>query len=121
MYSKSIIKQVWDKGTIVDGYEKDLYRKDAAGAWIAFNSYGNKGSVFGWDIDHVWPIANGGGEDMINLRPLHLKNIEAKKDDYPVYLIELKAVGDHNERVHESRTVNEKLQSILNDLYGKRG
>lgn len=120
MYSDSIIKQVWDKGIVVDGYDKDLYRKDAAGAWIAFNSYGNRDSVFGWEIDHAWPQAKGGGEDLINLRPLHWRNNDSKSDSYPVYFIEVKAVDDHNEQVHESRTVNEKLQSLLNDLYGKR-
>lgn len=121
MYSDSTIKQVWDKGIIVDGYDKDLYRRDAAGAWIAFHSYGNRDSVFGWEIDHVYPQAMGGDDDIKNLRPLHWRNNESKGDSYPVYMIKLKAVDDHNEEVNESRTVNEQLQEILNTLYGKRG
>lgn len=120
MYSDSIKKQVWDKGIVVEGYDKDLYRKDASGAWIAYNSYGNRDSIFGWEIDHVYPQSKGGDDDIINLRPLHWKNNDSKGDDYPVYIIKLKAVDDHNEEVHESRTVNESLQEILNKLYGKR-
>lgn len=122
MFSDQDIKRIWDeRGIIVEGYDKNLYRKDAAGAWIAFHSYGNPESVFGWDVDRIWPISKGGDDNPQNLRPLHYKNLESKKDDYPVYMIKLKAVGDHNEEVHESRTVNEKLQEILNKLYGNRG
>lgn len=119
-FSDQEIKRIWDeKGIVVEGYDKDLYRKDAAGAWIAFHSYGNPESVFGWVIDHIWPLSRGGDDNMLNLRPLHWKNNESKGDDYPVYFIKLKAIEDQNVEVHETRTVNEKLQEILNNLYGK--
>lgn len=120
MYSDSIIVQVWAKGIVVEGYDKNLYRRDASGAWIAFSAYGNRESIFGWEIDHVYPQSKGGDDNIANLRPLHWRNNESKGDDYPVYLIKLKAVGDHNEEVHETRTVNGELQEILNKLYGKR-
>ena len=119
-FSDQEIKRIWDeKGIVVEGYDKDLYRKDAAGAWIAFHSYDNPESVFGWVIDHIWPLSRGGDDNMLNLRPLHWKNNESKGDDYPVYFIKLKAIEDQNVEVHETRTVNEKLQEILNNLYGK--
>lgn len=118
MFSDSIIKQVWEKGIEVEGYDKTLYRRDAAGAWIAFNAYGNRESIFGWEIDHVYPQAMGGDDNIMNLRPLHWRNNESKGDNYPIYTIKLKAVDDHNEEVFESRTVNEKLQEILKRIYG---
>lgn len=118
MFDENIIKQVWEKGIIVDGVSAEMYRKDAAGAWIAFDSYGKKNSKYGWEIDHVWPQAKGGGDDIINLRPLHWKNNISKGDDYPLYFIEVKSNEFDNIQVHETRTVNEKLQKILGEMYG---
>lgn len=119
MFSDSTIKQVWDKGIIVEGYDKDLYRRDAAGAWIAFNSYGNRDSVLGWEIDHVWPQSKGGDDKIENLRPMNWRNNESKGDDYPVYNTAVVAVEDKNIFKIESRTINDSLQSILFNLYGK--
>ena len=97
MFSDSQIKQIWDeKGIIVEGYDKDLYRKDAAGAWIAFSMYGNRDSVLGWEIDHVWPKSKGGGEHPENLRPLNWRNNDSKGDDYPVYRTAIIAEGNKN-------------------------
>jgi len=121
MYSESIIEEVWAKGVIVDGYDKDLYRKDAAGAWIARNSFGNRDSLFGWEVDHVWPQSKGGGDDLVNLRPMHWKNNISKGDNYPVYSTSILAADDKNIEIVENRTINAKLQKILENLYGKRG
>ena len=118
MYSDSTIKQVWDKGVIVDGYDKDIYRKDAAGAWIAFEMYGNRDSVLGWEVDHVWPNSKGGDEHIENLRPLNWRNNDSKGDDYPVYKTAVVAEENKNVLKEEERTVNEKLQLILQNLYG---
>ena len=119
MYSESVIKAVWDKGIVVEGYDKNLYRKDAAGAWIAFASYGNRDSVLGWEVDHGWPQAKGGGDEMENLRPLHWQNNDSKGVDYPVYNTAILAEEDKNVPKVEKRTINANLQSQLEKLYGK--
>ena len=119
MYSESEIRQIWnDKGIVVDGYDKNLYRKDAAGAWIAFHMYGNKDSVLGWEIDHVWPLSKGGGDQPENLRPLNWRNNESKGDDYPTYKTAVVAEDNKNVFKEEERTINEDLQLILEKLYG---
>ena len=119
MYSDSVIKQIWDEKAIaVDGYDKELYRKDAAGAWIAFNMYGNKDSLLGWEVDHVWPKQKGGGDHMENLRPLNWRNNVSKGNDYPVYKTAVVAEGNKNIFKEEERTINEKLQKILQEFYG---
>jgi hypothetical protein len=69
------IQQVWEKGRIVDNYDKNKYRKDQCSAWIIREKYGDRNSVFGWEIDHIDP---DGGEDISNKRPLQWKNNVAK-------------------------------------------
>ena len=54
-WSDDQIKAVWNKGIIVPGYDSTKYRKDIAGAWMAYTQYGNINSELGWEIDHIRP------------------------------------------------------------------
>ncbi len=79
-FSDADIEAVWKKGTTVEGNAPADWRKDQCGAWIKRNSYGDRKSDFGWEIDHIKTQANGGGDELGNLRPLHWKNNAAKSD-----------------------------------------
>ena len=37
------IQEVWNRATVVEGFDKNRYRKDACGAWIIRN--GDQGTV----------------------------------------------------------------------------
>ena len=50
---------------------------------------------------------------------MNWRNNESKGDDYPVYNTAVVAVEDKNIFKIESRTINDSLQSILSNLYGK--
>ena len=63
--------QVWQKGAIVPGYDAALWRHDAFGNTISFSAYGDRNSDHGWEIDHIVPVANGGSDLLVNLRPLY--------------------------------------------------
>ena len=82
-FDQSMKLRVWEKGTIVSGYDKNAYRKDIHGYWIKFDEYGNIMSENAWEIDHVKPASQGGSDDISNLHPLQWKNNRIKVDKYP--------------------------------------
>ena len=47
----------WRSAMVVDGYDLDRIRQDACGAWIAYEDYNNRDSMFGWEIDHIYPVS----------------------------------------------------------------
>ena len=116
-FSDKQIQDAWERASIVDGYDKTRFRKDACGAWIQRSEYGNHKSHYGWDIDHVFPKSLGGGDDQINLRPLQWQNNLSKADDFPYYFSAMIA----NERINEEKTVqfqvNDDLYKLLKQKY----
>jgi len=78
--SDAIVQAVWEKGCLVQGNNPSIFRKDQCGAWIKREDYGNTISAYGWEIDHIRPIADGGNDATTNLRPLHWKNNRVTSD-----------------------------------------
>jgi hypothetical protein len=74
IFNDDMVQQVWNKGRVVPGYDPNIWRKDQCGAWIGKQFYGNRGSQYGWEIDHITPSEDGGTNDLSNLRPLQWEN-----------------------------------------------
>lgn len=112
-----ILDAVWSRATAVDGCDPVSVRKDCCGALIMRSAYGDRDSDYGWEVDHIFPEALGGDDNIRNLRPMHWENNVSKGDDYPTYGAVVKAVGNKNVRIHEIFTVNKKIVSELDKIY----
>lgn len=79
-FSDEVIWQVWAKGFDTGGSDALIWRKDECGAWLFRSEYGKRDSEYGWEIDHIKPVSEGGTDDISNLRPLHWENHGRKTD-----------------------------------------
>ena len=121
--------EVWKNGTAVDGYDENRWRKDACGAWMDYNEYGNTDSKYGWQVDHIFPgsvlennnVSEENRDNLINLRPLQWKNNDVKDKDYPTYDSAVTSSGNTNIDNVETYTVNEKKQRALEDFFANHG
>jgi hypothetical protein len=82
IFTETQIEQIWQKASIVNGYDSSVWRKDFAGAWIKREYYGIQGQ-YGWVIDHLKPVVLGGTDEIDNLNPLQWQNNRSKSDNYP--------------------------------------
>lgn len=84
-FSEQEKSAVWRKATVIPGYEPRIWRRDTCGASMKWSEYGNTTSNFGWEIDHIKPVAAGGGDDLSNLQALQWANNRYKSDDWPAW------------------------------------
>lgn len=79
-FDETTIEAVWKKAKTVAG--KPDYARDCCGCLIYRHSYG-KISDYGWEVDHIRPLAKDGNDELRNLQPLHWENNRHKSDNYP--------------------------------------
>jgi 5-methylcytosine-specific restriction endonuclease McrA len=82
-FSEPIIEAVWHH--VVGGLGDSRYKKDFCGATISRDEYGLE-SEYGWEIDHIVPVSEGGTDRMTNLQALHWENNRTKGENYPKWV-----------------------------------
>ena len=124
-WSEEQIQNAWNRASAVDGYDKSRFRKDACGAWIIRDKYGDKDSLYGWEIDHIVPqslleekgVSRKDIDNPLNLRALQHENNASKGDDYPSYTAVVTSEGAENIQSWKFLVVNAKKQEVLKKLY----
>jgi len=81
-FDAATVEAVWQKGRPVPGLT--TLREDVCGAPMQRDRYGVE-TAFGWEIDHIKPVAKGGSDDLANLQPLQWENNRHKSDDWPYW------------------------------------
>lgn len=85
---------VWHKATLVEGQDKNAWRKDQCGAWISWAQHGNRKSKYGWEIDHITPLSKGGTNAIGNLRPLQWENNAYKSNGNLVCVVKSSGIDN---------------------------
>lgn len=132
-FTDELLDKIWEKGRKDPKYNSDFVRKDACGAWIIKGQYNDRNSIYGWEVDHIYPeskLKESGVpqeliDDVANLRPLNWKNNVSKGADYPRYQSKMKAdvvldsdgkVEDYNVECSDEKEINSDVQLRIEEL-----
>lgn len=72
-FDHETIRSVWEKAKRQPGFE--TFSLDHRGTTINIFEYGRR-SAYGWVIQRIVPLTEGGTDHISNLRPLHWKHFE---------------------------------------------
>ncbi|WP_143096860.1 hypothetical protein [Prevotella sp. tf2-5] len=111
------IAAAWEKARTVEGFDADIFRKDACGAWIQKDMFLQYGSMYGWGVDLILPASLGGKVVPENIRALNCHNLKSKGSDYPSYKAVYTADGLKNKDTELFLTVNKIVRGKLKTLF----
>ena len=115
----------WSAARILKEYDSSRIRLDACDALIAYDDFNNVDSMFGWEIDHIFPVSRlrelNVSEELwnhpLNIRALHWKNNWSKGVSYPMYTSSVIAYGDTNMEQQNVYWISDPLQDSLRSLF----
>jgi 5-methylcytosine-specific restriction endonuclease McrA len=80
-YDHATLSAIWNKGQAIPGNDPNVFRRDFYGTWMQWSQYGNTSSQYGWEVDHIVPLARFGSDMLSNLQPLQWENNRRKSDN----------------------------------------
>ncbi len=103
--------RLWNKS-----FGKETKVKDYAGRLMAKGAYNDRGSEFGWNIDHILPQSRGGKTADYNLVCCHILTNDEKADKFPCFkangiTYEIIKVENHYEIQRVSGNAKKKAKS----------
>lgn len=115
----------WQAACAVKGYDASRIRQDACGAWIAYADFNKHESMFGWEIDHIYPtfklrqlgVPERLWNNPLNIRAFHWKNNYSKEASYPMYTSAVIGYGDTNMEQQNVFWISDPLQDSLRGLF----
>ena len=72
----------WNRAALIFNLDCNVWRTDRFGLSIKWSDYGNRDSLYGWELDHIVPISKGGSDEEHNLQALHWRCNTAKSDRF---------------------------------------
>lgn len=81
-FPSETVAAVWEKAKPLLKMETTMWRIDKYGKAIKRTEYG-KTTQYGWEVDHILPVAKGGGDNLSNLQALQWEINRQKADNYP--------------------------------------
>lgn len=102
--------RLWNKT-----YGKDTKVSDFTGRKIVKGAYGDRNSEFGWNIDHILPVSQGGKTNDSNLIVTHISTNDEKADKFPCFVAngikyEIVKVQNHYEIKQTDKTKVKKAE-----------
>lgn len=117
LFSDAVLNELWKKASRIEGLDPDAFRKDACGAAMMRDKFGDRSSSFGWTVDFIFPIERGGDDNINNLRAMKWENARSKGSDFPLYMSAKKFEGFQNVNVRRELHVNDKKLNELAGIY----
>ena len=78
-FDAATIQAVWNKAELSSKHAP--FRIDGFGSLMWKEGYGNINTKLGWEIDHIKPVPQGGGDELENLQALQWENNRHKRDN----------------------------------------
>ncbi len=115
---RELAMSIWKKT-----YGKATKAKDFAGREMDKGAYDQRGSKFGWNLDHILPKSQGGKNSESNLICCHIQTNDEKANKYPCFKandkqFEILKVANHHEireKIDSSKKTTETKSEVIED------